>query len=283
MAIKIDKNGFPCVYADSEPLELASIFVPTKTGQGNPFHSSFTGKFTFAPPGTQILKGGNLIKGLSTSTRKILFDRAAITKANQISAQVINGMLHIVLLNDGRRLDSFAVKPRSQDTQKAAGEATGATLPDSLTLRDAVVDAAREGLQGSDLRAFLKERGIQVDQPGLLEQVIEKVEQQRLTDVVDYLHQQLRKQVKEESQIDRVRLSVGRGYLRQVFSRYDEGQIRDILVRLQGRGWSEDIIHSNVISKLPKRLKEPIQSSIRVVKGKEEVKKKKAEKSREAI
>lgn len=273
MSIQIDKNGFPTVLPDKT--NLGVIFSPTKTGQGNPAHDSFSGKFSFLPAGVHVLKGGDLLKSLSTSTRKIFFQRAQITRANQVSAQIVNGRLHIVLLNDGRRLDSFAVAPQGDAAQVAAqqarSDAAGAPLTGSPVIRDAIVDAARDGLEGKELQEFLQKRGIDIS-GGQINQILEAIDQQKKNDVVDYLNQLLRKQVHQENQIDRVRLSVGRGFLRQVFSKYSEDEIKGILDRLSARGWSQDVISSNVISKLPKRLREPIQSSFRVAKGKEEVK-----------
>lgn len=282
MSVEIDNNGYPVVYSDDQ-VNLGVKIVPTKSG--NPAHDSFTGRFSFLPSGVQVLRGEELFKELSTGTRKHFFERVQISGANQVSARIINGKLHIVLLKDGRRLDSFSVKPRSDradaGTPERPGEAAGARQASSLVVRDAVVDAAREGLQGKELKKMLTERGIDFS-GGLLAEIEQMIKQQRQTDVIDYLHQTLRKQVHKEHQIDRVRLSVGRGFLRQVFSRYSEDEIRTILVRLQGRGWSEDVIHANVISKLPKRLREPIQSSVRRTKGKEEIREEKREEDKEA-
>lgn len=271
--INLDKNGFPVLVADR--VDLGVNIVPTKTGQGNPAHDTFSGRFSFLPGGVQVLQGEELLRSLSTATRKVFFQRAAVTKANQVSAQVVNGKLHIVLLNNGRRLDSFVIAPQTQqDTNQApsqtAGAATGATQTALPLVRDAIVEAAREGLQGSELRDFLLKRKINVTGDNLAA-IMREIELQKKNDIVDYLNQQLRQQVNKENQIDRIRLSVGRGFLRKVFAHYKEDEVRGILQRLEGMGWSQDVIHSNVISKLPKRLRDPLQSSFRKQAGKKEI------------
>lgn len=268
----IDSKGYPIVYPDR--VDLGITIVPTKTGGGNPSHDSFSGKFSFLPGGVVAIRGEDLLKGLSSPQRKVLFQRAQISKANQVAARIINGKLYIVLLSNGRRIDSFSLSNPADSAQTGTPQTppggAGAPAIGSPVVRDALVDAARGGLEGKQLTQFLEKRGIQIP-PGGMAQFMQLIDEQRKNDLVDYLDQQLRKQTHQSDQIDRVRISVGRGYLRQVFSRYKPDEIKVILQRLEGRGWSEDVIHSNVISKLPKRLRDPLQSSVRQVAGNAEV------------
>lgn len=275
MGIEVGQNGFPVLKEDH--IDLGTVSVDANTKSGNPFHNPATGQFTFAPAGMQIITGEKLLKGLSTPTRKLFFQRTAVTQANQVAARVIDGNLHIVLLRDGRRLDSFAVKPQ----QGASGQGTGGENKPGVsgkpievtpTLEDAAREAARLGLTGDALVKFLEKRGINAT-GSALQQVEDLVKNKKLDDLIDYLHQALRKRFHKEDQIDRIRISVGRGYLKKTFATLDEAQTRIVLQRLQGRGWSEDVVQGAIIPQMPKRLKDVFQNQRRIDTGKEQIKK----------
>jgi hypothetical protein len=256
--ITVDEKGFPVLLA--EKIDLAT-FAPTKSGQGNDFHDSFTGKFTYAPPGVQIMGGEELIKGLSTTTRKVLFDRAKAVRANQLNAAIIDGKLHIVLLKNGRKMDAFAVLPKGQREEakrNAEGEQEGGVeidLTDS-NIRDTLIDAARTlGLQGEGLKKFLEDRlGGEID-PRLFESFEIAVRDFRLNDLVDYLHMNV---LPEDSATNELRVSAPRGYLRKTFAGLTPEEVQIVFTRLGGRGWSEESLQTKVAGSLPAKLKKAI-------------------------
>lgn len=275
MTIRLGQNGYPELYEDKVNLGTVSIDPDTKSG--NPFHNPATGEFTFAPAGMQVLEGENLLKGLSTSTRKIFFNRSAVTKANQVVARIINGNLQIVLLRDGRKLDSFAVAPKSADIQKAraieAKGSPGAQLEQDAIIRDAAVDAVRQGIENADeLHAFLRSRNISLS-GGVFAQIQELMKGKRLDDLVDYLHQTLLKKHHKENQVDRVRISVGRGFLKRTFAGLDKGETQKVLERLQGRGWTENTLQGTIVTQFPPRLKKIFSVPEKEQIGKKELRK----------
>jgi len=275
MSIEIDSSGYPRLKEDK--LDFGTVSVDADAKSGNPFHDPATGKFTFAPAGMQIIVGEKLLKGLSTPTRKLFFQRSQITRANQVAARVIEGNLHIVLLRDGRRLDSFAVAPQKGEKGKGTGGedhpgVLGKPIEVTPVLEDIAREAARLGLEGDKLSKFLQEHGISIT-GNALQQVEDIVTRKKLDDLVDYLHQALRKRFHKEDQIDRIRIAVGRGYLKKTFAKLDEAQTRIVIHRLQGRGWSEDIVQGAIVPQMPKRLRDVFQNQRRIDKGKEQIKK----------
>jgi hypothetical protein len=257
-AITVDKKGFPRI-------DLG-VAVPTKSG--NAFHDKFTGKFSFAPPGVIILEGSDLIKNLSTSSRKVLFERAKVGRANQLSARIIEGKLHIVLLNNGKRVDSFALRPTSEKKgeQAKSGQDTsklGKGVPElSDSERDNILEIARDlNLVGDKLKKRLEKIFEGQLSPGDKEVVKRMIDQQRIDDLVAYLHQNLLKKLKEDKSTSKVKILTPRGYLRKSFANIDEPTMKIILQRLQGKGWSEQELQDNVVKSLPARLKEHLTTN----------------------
>src|SRR5438552_5353060 len=131
MAIEIDSSGFPRLEEDK--LELAVTISPTDSGGGNPYHNAFTGQFTFAPPGVRILQGAQHLKSLSTPAKTLITQRVKAAKANAMGARIVNGNLHIVLLNNSQRVDSFAIPPLQTNQQDQQGQTqTGKKPPQQL-------------------------------------------------------------------------------------------------------------------------------------------------------
>jgi hypothetical protein len=255
MQITTDENGYP--------LLLATQRVATKSG--NPYHSSLTGEFTNAPAGVLVLKGENLLKLLSPGTKKILADRAKIGKANQLAAEIIDGKLHIVLLRDGKRVHSFSVKPKTQGSNER--------VKVTPVIKDALIENARNlGLSDEQIIKNLQEiSGVEFSDEQR-EEILELIKEQRLEDTIAYLHYQLQVRTKERPQDDAIlRIAVGRGYFRRVFSQYDEAQTKIILDRLRAKGWGDEILQAAVITKFPKRLKEVFTIEHKQDKGKDEL------------
>lgn len=255
MSIDIDKKGFPRLKEDS--LELGTIISPIKsgTGRGNSAHDSFSGRFTFLPPGVQILEGMELAKGLSSATAQLFRDRAKATSANQAVLRVVNGNLHFVLLKNGKKMNSFAIQP--EDVRKGVKQEQPARLTDQESI--AIIKLARNlGLSGEKLKNRINEMftGIAPDQ---IQQIEHEVDRQRILDLVMYLDQRLRIELKGEKITDEeIRIGVGRGFMRRSFATIEKPQLLDIIQKLEGLGWSTDQVNKGLVGKVPKRLKESL-------------------------
>lgn len=267
--MNLDSKGYP-------KLELA-VAVPTESG--NPFHNAATGKFAFAPPGVTIVVGKNLVKEMPSNQRKLLFEKAKITNANQLGVTVDDeGNLVFNLFRDGRLLHKFAVSQGGED-----GNAKETPSEPSEGERDTIIDAAREtNLTGDKLKSFIEERlGVELSDAEfqLYEQ---QVVAQRINDLVDYLHTNLRRLEQGEKQTNKVRISTPRGYLRKTFASLDVDTARRVLDRLTARGWNSAVVQERVAEKLPKKLREELNVDYKELdpddKGKKP-KKKKAEKT----
>jgi hypothetical protein len=275
--ITLDHSGYPIL--------LGSVPVPTKSG--NPFHNPLTGEFSFAPAGVLVLGGGNLLKLLSAGTRKVLADRAKIGKANQLIAGFIDGKIHIVLLRDGVRVHSFAVAP-SQEKGKAQKEGESNTTSGKLqvtpVIKDALLEAARNlNLSDAELIKFIEEQtGVEIGEEQK-QQILDLVQEQRLEDLIAYLHQQLRVRVDGAAFDDGlVTIAVGRGFFRKTFSGLDEAQTKIVLQRLEGKGWSENVLQAAIVSKFPKRLKKIFEIENKQQKGQEKIDESKSSRTRKA-
>jgi hypothetical protein len=231
------------------------IAVPTQSG--NPFHDVFSGKFTYAPPGVNIIIGKQIVKDLQPSAGKILAEAARKVKPNQMSAVIEDGMIVFNLFRDGRLLTSFSVpqessgegekgkKPPAQDDKsldKGLPVGTGA-------FRDAVVDAAREtSLEGDALKSFFEEKlGIKLDERQVT-RLAELVDEQRINDLSDYLNIYLR----EGSNTNALRISAPRGFVRKAFANLEIDVIHDVFARLRARGWSDEILNDKIVKQFSK-------------------------------
>lgn len=253
--ITLDDKGFP--------LLLGPIQVPTKSG--NPFHNPASGEFSYAPTGVQVLKGQNLLKLLSANSRKQLADRVALGKANQLAAELVDGKLYIVLLRDGKRVHSFSILPQKQKTNQR--------IKNDPIVRDSVIEAARNlGLSDDQIIAFIEEQsGIKFEEDQR-EEILDTVKEQRLDDLVAYLHYQLQTRTGKIEKSDSIlRIAVGRGFFRRVFSSLDEAQTQIVLQRLQAKGWDDEVLQASVITKLPKRLKKLFEIEDKKTQGKEQI------------
>lgn len=253
--LTLDQKGFPVM--------LSSMQVPTKSG--NPFHNPSTGEFSYAPTGVIILKGNNLLKLLSAGSRKQLADRAKLSNANQLAARIIDGKLYIVLLRDGKRVHSFTILPRKQDTNQR--------VKVTPVINDSVVQAARNlGLSDEQIIKFIEDKsGIKFEE-NQRQEILDLVQQQRLDDIVAYLDYQLQAKVGQIKKSDSLmRIAVGRGFFRQTFSKLDEAQTKIILDRLQGLGWSEDELQASIVGKFPKRLKDVFEIELKKEEGKDKL------------
>lgn len=261
--LKIDESGYP-------RLELGTIISPVKsgTGRGNSAHDSFTGRFTFLPPGINILEGKEHAQELSSATARLFRDRAKAVGANQAVMRIINGKLHFVLLKDGKKLDSFAV----ESVEKRKGKDDPVQAPTEARLTDeerfAIIKMARDlGLSGEKLQKRIADtfEGIAPDQ---IQQIAHEVDLQRLLDLVMYLDQRGRIELKNEKISDNeIRIGVGRGFIRRSFSTVSPDQLRIIQQRLQGLGWTPEETNKILIGKVPKRLKDELKSENKSAEG----------------
>lgn len=264
MSTVIDSKGFPELFEDQ--VDLAVVAKVAEGRPGNDFHDKFTGKFTYAPSGVRVLSGGAFLKAIDSTQRQRLFNAAAGTKANQLGVKLINGQLQAVLLRDGRRIISFSLgadptKGKNAPQTAPDGSKEGAPVQLTPALRDTIVDAARDlNLTGDKLTKFIEDRAEGELSPGDIASIINLIKDQQLNDLVDYLHQQLRRIVKKETTKDEIRISVGRGFLRKSFANLDKAQTVEVLTRLQARGWLEKDIQDHVADSLPKRLRNELNA-----------------------
>jgi hypothetical protein len=123
--------------------------------------------------------------------------------------------------------------------------------------KDVIVDAARNiDLTDSKLEEFLSEN-LEIEiTPEIMTQLVAQVESQRIDDLISYLNSNMMR--KDESMDDSksVRIRTPRGYLRKIFSIVNDDQIVDIIDRLEAKGWSKERLDQEVISQMPKRLKD---------------------------
>jgi hypothetical protein len=118
--------------------------------------------------------------------------------------------------------------------------------------RDAVVDAARtiEDLSAKGVEAFVRRRW-RGDMPltrEIIEQFAADARRQRFEDVLDALDARLRKGT--EGPLSRgksARVSFPRGWLRRSLRGMEDSEVQALMVRLRGRGWSEESLNRYVI------------------------------------
>jgi hypothetical protein len=249
MSLTLDKKGFPVLLEDDLKL---GVVVPTESG--NPFHNPQTGRFSFAPPGVNVIKGGEYLEGIKSDLRKYLFEVSKKSGANQLAIKDVNGSLQFVLMRDGRHLGSF-----SAQSQVDKGETTALSISDPL-LRDAIVEAARNpSLTGEKLRAFLSERiGKEIDDE-VFEQIQTQIDDQRLNDLIDYVSQNLHRKLDGIPFTNTIRLHTPRGYLQKNFSNLTPEQAQEVITRIQHRGFTEEQVQTYVVAKFPKALREKLE------------------------
>lgn len=269
----IDNSGYPIVLEGG--VNLAN-FVPTKgDGRGNPFHNSATGKFSWAPPGVSITSGAELVKGLNTNDRKLLFEKASTVRANQLAAKIVDGKLFMVLLRDGRRLHSFSVMPPQTPQEGVQANPLDQTALDPAQLKlmqDAIRDAARQlNLSKGEILNLLKERSKTSLSPIELDQFVQEVKNQRITDLIDYLDTNLHRSENHDLS-KRVRIQTPRGYLRRTFSALLKEDVQEVMERLQARGWSENIIQEKIVSQVPKKVRSQLEQPAKAKKSREDEK-----------
>jgi len=252
MPITINDTGFPELKEDH--LDLAIVSKIAEGKPGNDYHAP-DGTFTFLPSGVKTIKGGGIIKALGSSQKKVIADRAVALRANQVGAKLVDGQAVVVILKDGRLLNSFSLaiqtKEGSQDPNQKA------QLKITPEVKDQAVEAARDlNLAGDSLHNFLKEKLGESLSPGDLASLERLVIAQRLDDLVAYLHAKMRKLYEGAKDSDTIRIAVGRGYEKKVWTGLEEGDIRHVLDRLQARGWTEAQVQETVTDKLPTKYKE---------------------------
>lgn len=247
--ITLDKKGYPV-------LKLG-VAVPTESG--NPFHDTFSGKFSFAPPGVKIVVGTQIVKNLSPANRRILFDAAKKTKANQMGVSLVKGKLQFTLFRNGVLLTRFTL---ADDTAEVGGRQGGEdssplgglTAPTGAW-RDAVVDAAREtSLEGDALKNFFEEKlNMKLDERTVT-RLAELVDEQRINDISDYLNSYL----SDDSSTNKIRISAPRGFVRKAFASLEVHVIQEIFARLRQRGWSDEILNDKVAVQFSKEKRNKI-------------------------
>ena len=236
------------------------VSVPTESG--NPFHDVFTGKFTYAPPGVNIITGKKIVANLVPAQGKVLAAAARKVNANQMTASIQDGKIVFALYRDGRILTRFSVPVEASGGEKGdkPPEATDPKLEKGLEAptgawRDAIVDAAREtSLEGDALKSFFEEKlNIEIDDR-MLQRLAQLVDEQRINDVSDYLNTYLQ----TGSPTNTLRLQAPRGYVRKVFASLEPKVIQDIFARLRQRGWSDKILEEKVASQFSKDRREQV-------------------------
>lgn len=253
-----DAVGFP-VLTDEE-INLGSSYVPIAPGRpGNDFHNPATGKFTYSPPGVNVVAGQELLKQLSSASRKALFTRVSTAQANSMGAVAQpDGSIKIVLFKDGRKLGSFGLQP--QPTKEATAKPSGAVPAGDLAAQDKILLAARNTeLTGQKLRDFIKKQNSNLSDSDITN-IYNRIIDQRVTDLIMYVHQNLLSKVNEDKQSKTVRIRTPRGYLRRSFANIDVPTARKILTRLGSLGWSEEILQDKVVKGMPKTLRSELSA-----------------------
>lgn len=134
----------------------------------------------------------------------------------------------------------FAAKPDVPD----AGPNTATPNADPIELKrmlDAVRDAAREfdTPDEGDIREFLQGRAknpAQVD----IQSFLRAVQEQKKTDLVDMLDQQLRSGGALKRGRRTVKVAAPRGYVKRTLGSLDDAGIAEVMHRLEARGHSEE-------------------------------------------
>lgn len=253
--LTLDKNGYPKLYEDK--IEFAIRQVES----GNPFFNPATGKFSFSPAGAKIVAGENIFRGLTTAYRKILFDRVKAMRANQIGAKVVNGQVVVALMKNGRLLHTFnaEVEQKKSAGSNTSNETKGTGFQLTTQIRDQIIEIARESnAYGDALRKLIEQKTEGQISPGDLAAIENAVNQQRINDLVDYLHQQMRITYHKEKISDAVRISVGRGYKKKTFANLETEQIQEVVERLQAKGWLESQVQESVVDALPEKEKKKL-------------------------
>lgn len=219
---------------------------------GNPYFDPSTGKFSHGIPGARVLAGENLLKSLPANFRRNITDRVRLLKANQVGFKEVDGQIVVVILKNGKQLNTFSVQAQQREGQVDEFKVTKA-------LRDQFLDVARDLKIGQEaLDELIQDRmegNLTTQEIADIKNMIIDV---RLDDLVDYLDQKLKNKIEGVKQSDFVRISVGRGYEKRSFSDLSVQQANEVLKRLQGRGWSEAQVQDNVAASMPRQLREKI-------------------------
>ncbi len=260
--IELDAKGYPRLKEDRIGL---AVFSPSNsdTGRGNDFHDPRTGQFTFSPPGNRVIEGGPLFKQMSKSSRKLLFDRAKAFQSNAVAARIVNGQLHLILLRDGKRVDSFALDPVDQ----REGEQQGPPQSDEVSglpveqlddrERDILFQVARNvALNGEEAFQEVASRFEREISPAQKAIITQWIVDQRVSMLVAYLDLRFRQSIKGEKISDaEFKIKVGRGMLKKTVAGLDPSAIRAVSSRLEGLGWSSEDVGTHWLDSLPERLR----------------------------
>lgn len=238
-----------------EEINFSSVKIDVESG--NPYRDPNTGKFSFGIPGVRFYAGLALFKNLPKGTKDLITQRILAFGGNVVGLRQTGDKVNVVVLKDGRLLGKFSVDVNSQvvrTEQETSQENVETNF--SSEEKDAIIDAARDlDLNDQSLKNFLTERlSIEIDEQ-LLTQLAAQVENQRIDDLISYLDSNMVRK-SEESNSRMVRIRAPRGYLRKIFSILDENQVSDIIQRLQAKGWDDSQVNSEIVEKLPTRLKQ---------------------------
>ena len=238
-----------------QELNFSSVKIDVESG--NPFRDPRTGKFSFGIPGVRFYAGLALFKNLPKGTKDLITQRILAFGGNVVGLRQTGDKVNVVVLKDGRLLGKFSVDVNSQvvRTEQETSEQEPQTNFSGQE-KDAIVDAARDlDLNDRLLQKFLSDRlSIEIDEQ-LLSELASQVESQRVDDLISYLDSNMVRK-SEDSNARMVRIRAPRGYLRKIFSILDENQVSDIIDRLKAKGWDDSQVNSEIVEKLPTRLKQ---------------------------
>jgi len=144
--------------------------------------------------------------------------------------------------------------PGNKGKSKSQGSSSAGVIPqDELDRRfDAVRDAAREieQFEMGDLKDFLAGRTIRDLSDLELQQFLEDVRNQKISDIVDILDQSLKRGVGRSLRARRfVRVQAPRGFVRKTLGGFADDEVRRVALRLMSKGWSDKELNRGLIGR----------------------------------
>lgn len=287
IVLGVDSNGFPIleeesihfISAKNNKTDSSVTGAKRGTRAGNPWFDPSTGRFANMPAGVGVRSGSEFLKGLVSSSKRYIGIAAKRFAADQISAvRGSNGNIIITLWREGVQLRSFAVPTKDTPADKAKPGADQqvhnrgmSAIPggvDSLEWKrrmDFVRAAAREfdPQSAEDIREWLKGKTKRELTPHEIDMFLDDVREQRLNDLVDILDNSIRRSIASLTRDRRlVKLVAPRGWRRRTMAGLEDRDIVEVFRRLQSRGFSEEQLQSQVISRFPQERQEKLQSYI---------------------
>lgn len=301
ISTELDQNANPVlVDREASSLYLASArFNKTQssvqgttrsTNSGNPWFDPSSGRFANGPTGVTIKGGQGLLKNLLNSSKQLISQRVKLLGADGMGAIASkNGNVIIVLYKGDTVIARFEVAAQStppKDIKQGHPEPDKPTsIPPQVNSdewnrrMDVVRSAAREFDEQSleDVREFLKGKTKRELSENELEEFLEDMKRQRVSDLIDVLDQSIRRGLALRQRGKRtVKVVPPKGWARRSLAGLSNMDIAEIHRRLQARGLSEEELDSHLIKRFP----EDRQLRLRALVGEPDEKEKRPKKNK---